>query len=288
MVCRNCGADLKPGIKYCLECGNYIDDDEYGITDSDAGTMSGGGKSYRLRAENTRPAKRKKKIKTVDLLIYAGLSIIIIVSLIIIVSSIISGNREEVISEPKVDTGDIIVNLNNYEITIPRALNYDIQGNILFVSDGANYTFSYKNTDDDFNAYASDLNKLGNELTENNYEVISIDKQTVNGRDFIISQIRVNGRLKYLYLTPLSNATSMGVIEVYESGNWENALGVISTINNNIVYDGVRDNTYGNNTEEVTTETTEKSESTDDSSGSSLINKDTDDMVNNSTSGQLG
>ena len=28
MVCKNCGADLKPGIKYCLECGNYIDDDD--------------------------------------------------------------------------------------------------------------------------------------------------------------------------------------------------------------------------------------------------------------------
>ena len=28
MVCKNCGADLKPGVKYCLNCGNYIEDDE--------------------------------------------------------------------------------------------------------------------------------------------------------------------------------------------------------------------------------------------------------------------
>lgn len=284
MVCRNCGADLKPGIKYCLECGNYIDDEEYGITDSDGGTMSGGGKSYRLRAESSRPAKKKKKFKTVDLLIYAGLSVIIVVSIIIIVSTLIVGEKEEVINEPKVDTGDVIVNLNNYELTISRALSYDIQGNILFVSDGTNFTFSYKNSDDDYYAYANDMDKLTLELQENNYEVIAIDKQMVNGREFIICQIRVNGRLKYLYLTPLSNATTMGVIESYESGNWENALGVIATINNNIVYDGVRDNTYsntGNNTESDTDDETVTESST-------LINSNEEELTNNSTSGELG
>ena len=28
MVCKNCGADLKPGIKYCLNCGYYLDEDD--------------------------------------------------------------------------------------------------------------------------------------------------------------------------------------------------------------------------------------------------------------------
>ena len=28
MVCKNCGADLKPGIKYCLNCGYYIDEED--------------------------------------------------------------------------------------------------------------------------------------------------------------------------------------------------------------------------------------------------------------------
>lgn len=258
MVCRNCGADLKPGIKYCLECGNYIDEDEYSVSDYEMGTMSGGGRDYQLTDEDvsarsvelSRPrvaAKKRKKsfIKPVDLLIYAGLSLIIIVSIIVIIATLIGGGDEKV-PEPTVPVGDVVINLNSYEITLPRALNYDIQGSILFVSDGVNYTFSYKNTSDDYNSYANDTNKLQNELRQNNYEVVNIEKKVVNEREFVLCQIKVNGRTKYLYLTPLDNATTMGVIEVYENASWENALGVIADINNKIVHDGVSSNSYNN------------------------------------------
>ena len=156
MVCRNCGADLKPGIKYCLECGNYIDEDEYSVSDYEIGTMSGGGRNYELTDEVPSPRnevpreervvrtkkRRKSFIKPVDILIYAGLSLIIIVSIIVIIATIIGGGEEKV-PEPTVPVGDVVITLNSYEITLPRALNYDIQGSILFVSDGVNYTFSY-------------------------------------------------------------------------------------------------------------------------------------------------
>ena len=260
MVCRNCGADLKPGIKYCLECGNYIDEDEYSVSDYEIGTMSGGGRNYELTDEVYSPkpdvsrqrvatAKKRRKsfIKPVDLLIYAGLSLIIIVSIIVIIATLIGGGDEKV-PEPTVPVGDVVISLNSYEITLPRALNYDIQGSILFVSDGVNYTFSYKNTSDDYNSYANDTNRLQAELVANNYEVLNIEKKVVNQREFVLCQIKVNGRTKYLYLTPLDNATTMGVIEVYENASWENALGVISDINNKIVKDGVSANSYGTTT----------------------------------------
>ena len=258
MVCRNCGADLKPGIKYCLECGNYIDEDEYSVSDYEIGTMSGGGRNYELTDEvvNPRPEvsrqrvaaarkRRKSFIKPVDILIYAGLSLIIIVSIIVIIATLIGGGDEKV-PEPTVPVGDVVINLNSYEITLPRALNYDIQGSILFVSDGVNYTFSYKNTTDDYNSYANDTNRLQAELVANNYEVLNIEKKVVNQREFVLCQIKVNGRTKYLYLTPLDNATTMGVIEVYENASWENALGVIADINNKIVKDGASFNSYSN------------------------------------------
>lgn len=261
MVCRNCGADLKPGIKYCLECGNYIDEDEYNDYDNEVGTMSGGSQGYELANEEdivreeqvvrpkTKPAKKKRKmaIKPFDLLIYAGLSLIIIVSIIVIIVAIIGGNEPDTPETP-VLTGDVTINLNNYQITLPKALNYDIQGSILFVSDGVNYTFSYKNTTDDYKSYADNETKLRSELSENNYEVVNIEKKTINEREFVVCQIKINGKVKYLYLTPLTNATTMGVIEVYENGNYESALGVIADINNKISYDSVGSNTYGNNT----------------------------------------
>ena len=76
------------------------------------------------------------------------------------------------------------------------------------------------------------------------WEVINIEKKVVNQREFVLCQIKVNGRVKYLYLTPLDNATTMGVIEVYENASWENALGVIADINNKIVLNGVSSNSY--------------------------------------------
>ena len=143
MVCRNCGADLKPGIKYCLECGNYIDDDEYGFSESGTGTMSGGGKSYKLRSESVTKKRKKNSLRPVDILIYAGLSLIIIVSIIIIIITLVLGGREVEIVEPQIETGEVVINLSNYEITLPRALNYDLQGNILYVSEASSYLFEF-------------------------------------------------------------------------------------------------------------------------------------------------
>ena len=35
MFCKNCGADLKPGIKYCLNCGNYLEEEDEEIEEKE-------------------------------------------------------------------------------------------------------------------------------------------------------------------------------------------------------------------------------------------------------------
>ncbi len=261
MVCKNCGADLKPGIKYCLECGNYVDDD-FDVVSSENGTMTGAGaEGYQLRKVTKK--KKKAKLSLVDILIYAGLSLIIIVSLIIIIVNIVRGSKTEVVPEPEVVTGDVTINIDDYQVTIPKALNYDIQGSTLFVSDNKNYTFSYKNTLDNYNTYSNDLNTLSNDLSENDYEVLSIGKRDVYGREFIVCEIRVNGRVKYLYLTKLGTKfTTMGVIDAYEGGVWDMALDVIADINNSIVIDDTYSNTYSNSGGNNNDNTTNSSSST--------------------------
>lgn len=237
MVCKNCGADLKPGIKYCLECGNYIDEDEYNGSSSGNSTMSGA-KPYQLKSVS-RKKKKSKKLSTMDILIYSGLSLIIIISVIVIIITLIQGNKEEVITEPPVVLQDTTVSVDNYEITIPAGLNYDIQGSTIFVSDDQNYTFSYKNTNDNYDLYANDLSVLTNDLSANNYEVVTVGKKQVDGREFIICEIRVNGRIKYLYLTKLLRYTTMGVIDGFEGGDWSLALNAICELNNSVVDNGV-------------------------------------------------
>ena len=237
MVCKNCGADLKPGIKYCLECGNYIDEEEYNESGSGNGTMNGA-QPYQLKSVSKKKRK-SKKLSTMDILIYAGLSLIIIVSIIIIIVTLIRGNTEEVVTEPPIVMQETTVNVDDYEITIPAGLNYDIQGSTIFVSDDQNYTFSYKNTTDNYDLYSNDLSVLTNDLSANNYEVVTVGKKQIDGREFIICEIRVNGRIKYLYLTKLLRFTTMGVVDAFEGGDWSLALNVICEMNNSVVDNGV-------------------------------------------------
>lgn len=237
MVCKNCGADLKPGIKYCLECGNYIDEEEYKNTGTGNGMMNGAS-PYKLKSVSRRK-KNSKKLSTMDIIIYSGLSLIIIISVIVIIVTLIQGNKEEVITEPPIVLQDVTVNVDDYEITIPAGLNYDIQGSTIFVSDDQNYTFSYKNTSDNYDLYSNDLSILTNDLAANNYEVVTVGKKQVDGREFIICEIRVNGRIKYLYLTKLLRYTTMGVVDAFEGGDWSLALSAICEMNNSVVDNGV-------------------------------------------------
>ena len=250
MVCKNCGADLKPGIKYCLECGNYIDDDDdsFDVTSDSSNEMSGFG-GYQLRTVSKKK-KKKTSVRFVDLIIYAGLALIIFVSLIVIVVTLIRGQNSQPTPTPTVVQPDSTVNIDDYQIIIPGTLNYDVQGSTLTVSDNQNYTFSYKNTTEDYDAFFTDTNALVEELVANNYEVLSMNRKNVANHTFIVGELRINGRVKYLYLTQVNqDYTTVGVIDAYDGGMWDLALNAIAEINDSIKIDGVYSNTYSNNTD---------------------------------------
>ena len=111
MVCKNCGADLKPGIKYCLNCGEYIEDDdsskpnnELSLSDVDDQKRDSEvkiGDDYSFEGSTK---KEKKplfgKLSTTDLLIYGVLVLIIVVSLIVILVSLVGGKKEQVEVQP--------------------------------------------------------------------------------------------------------------------------------------------------------------------------------------------
>ena len=87
MVCKNCGADLKPGIKYCVECGNYIDEeDEEEEVFEDIGLMVDDSQEIEFNEEEP---KKKKKVKlrltTMDYVIYAVLFTIFIGSILVLI-----------------------------------------------------------------------------------------------------------------------------------------------------------------------------------------------------------
>ena len=239
MVCKNCGADLKPGIKYCLECGCYLDDDDNDEFDEDGGDISTSYQPVTFRESSAARKRRRLNLTLTDYLIYAGLLIVMIGSIIVIIVAVVRSN-----SQPKqpVDPNagiiaDKILTIDNYKVTVPGKYNSTVQDTTLYVSDNVNYTFSYQNSLESFDEYVNDRTKLENDLTASKYEIITTSEKTINNRLFLIYEIKVNGTKKVLYLTKGNDYyTTMGIIEIMTNGNWEEALPVIDIINNSLEF----------------------------------------------------
>ena len=251
MVCKNCGADLKPGIKYCLNCGYYIDEEDgdskeesLSLDDIDLSTNTDGEDSklvfddYADDSSKTVSKKsRKKKMTMTDMLIYGVLILIIVISFIVMIVSIVNSNKKTPVSpQPTVtNVEDNVIKTKNYTIKFSGKLNYSQDGEVIYISDDKNYTFSYRNSLDDYERYSKDLTILENSLKKSGYNVLNSEKREVNETEFIIYKFKFDSNVKYLYVTKVDKKyVTMGTIEEIDNGDWREALTVINKIKRTI------------------------------------------------------
>lgn len=261
MVCKNCGADLKPGIKYCLNCGNYIDEDENeddvtetddslslsdlqnDISDDDKKLELDDSYSFDQTEEKTSKKKRKLKLSVKDMLIYGVLILIILVSLIVMLVSIVGGNKKKAVTQPtNTVIEDNVVKMKDYTIKFSGKLNYSQDGDVIYISDDENYTFSYRNSLDDYERYSKDLSILENSLKKSGYSVLNSEKREIDENEFIIYKFKFDTTTKYLYVTKVDKKyITMGTIEEMNNGDWREALTSINKINKNIKFSNESD-----------------------------------------------
>lgn len=177
--------------------------------------------------------KKKKSLKS-ELSKYSVVIISSVVTFVVIFGIVYAITNSMNSKEPEPTTPviveDITVLLGNCTISIPGNLNYNVEGNNLYVAYD-NYTLSFTISKDDYDSYASDLTKLSNDFEKRNYSVSSSDKREVNGKEFIVYKIVVNGSSKYFYLTKVkSSYVAMGMIEMSGSDSIEEALQSIANI----------------------------------------------------------
>mgnify|MGYP007070240046 CR=1 FL=1 len=236
MVCKNCGADLKPGIKYCLECGSYVDDEEEELEEQSSSNEEISTDYQPVTFEAPKKKKRTKlNLSTSDYLIYAGLLIVMVGSIIVIIVALVRNNNQQAqplpTSTTEVVQEDQTVTVDNYTVVIPGRLISTVQDNSLHVSDNVNYTFTFQLQEDDFDKYSDDHSILEEQLVNSKYEVLTVSEKNVNQRNFLIYQIKVDGSTKILYLTKANyKYMAMGIIEIFSNGNWEEALPDIDTV----------------------------------------------------------
>ena len=243
MVCKNCGADLKPGIKYCLNCGYYIDEDDLveldgGETDltpvesvsEEVSIPEDSNDSFKLEdvsESSTKKKKRKLNMTTKDIIIY------------VVLIFAPKTKKTQVITTPSPTIlEDNVVKVSDYEVTFSGDLRYTVEGKNLFITDGKNYTFSYNITKADFNKYSSDLSLLSSDLEKKGYKVLGSEKRTVDMSDIIIYNLKVEDDTKYFYMIKVdSMRIAMGTIENVENGNWSLALDEIVKLGKTIKFD---------------------------------------------------
>lgn len=256
MVCKNCGADLKPGIKYCLNCGNYIDEDDNedevsetedslslsdlqnNVSDDDKKLEFDDNYSFDQPENKTKKKKRKIKLNVKDMLIYGVLILIILVSLIVMLVSIVGGSKKKAVTQPtSTVVEDNVLKMKDYTIKFSGKLNYSQDGDVIYISDDENYTFSYRNSLDDYEKYSKDLSILENSLKKSGYSVLNSEKREIDENEFIIYKFKFDNTTKYLYVTKVDKKyITMGTIEEMNNGDWREALTSINKINKNIKF----------------------------------------------------
>ena len=242
MVCKNCGADLKPGIKYCLECGSYIDEEEDIDVEEENEELSTDFKPVEFRDELPKPKKKRRRLNltTTDYLIYAGLLIVLIGSIIVIIVAVVKNNNaNKQLQDPStmVSQQAKTFTIDNYTVKVPAGVNPTVDGSTLSVSDNRNYSFSYTLQQQSFNNYVNDHSIIENELKAANHQINSFSEKDVNNKKFLIYDITVNGEREYFYLTKVNDKyTAVGVITILTNGNWELALSKIDEINSTVTF----------------------------------------------------
>lgn len=178
-------------------------------------------------------SKNKKNVKSEMskygvVIISSIIAFVVIFALVYTITNNMSGEDPEPTTPVIVD--DITVLLGNCTVMIPGNLNYNVEGNNLYVAYD-NFTLSFTVSKDDYSSYSSDLTKLSKDFEKRNYTVSSSDKRDVNGKEFIIYKIIVKGSSKYFYLTQVkSSRVAMGMIEITGNASVEEALQAISKI----------------------------------------------------------
>ena len=178
MQCPNCGCDLKPGAKFCFNCGFYLDDgeeekkedtasDKLDDIPDDSIDFSEDDSSFDT------PKKKKKSFNFKDNIVYVVLGIVLVISLILLVYGIVSKNNQSnvPVTPPASTKPEMKITVEDYKLTVPAGLDYQIEGKSVFISDDEKYNFSFRINKGDYDNYSKNMDTLSEELKKSNYNI---------------------------------------------------------------------------------------------------------------------
>lgn len=250
MQCPNCGTDLKPGTKFCFNCGYYLEeesddnsdtvldnqeDTDTVLTDSNTEKSKLSTNDIDFSTDDFDEKKKKKLRKKFDFkanLTYIILGGVLFFSLILLLYGVISkNNNKNVTPDTPIQKTEKVVSIDNYKVTVPAGLDYQIQNKSIFISDDEKYSFSFTLKDGNYDNYSNNLEAYADELKKLGYEVGNYEKKRINASELLIYTLSGDSDVKYLYLTKYdSKLVAMGVINVHNSSKIDDVYKVVIKI----------------------------------------------------------
>lgn len=249
MQCPNCGTDLKPGTKFCFNCGYYLDenDDDFdSVKDTDKENNSDleddsdssfGTNDIDFDSDDN-SKNNKKKFDVKANLTYIILGGVLFFSLILLLYGVISKNNSKKVVTPDapVQKTEKVVSVDNYKITVPAGLDYQIQNKSIFISDEEKYSLSFTLKNGSYDNYSDNLEAYADELTKLGYEVSNSEKKRINSSELLVYTLAGDSDVRYLYLTKYnSKLVAMGVINVHNSTKIDDVYKVVIKMTSSIV-----------------------------------------------------
>ena len=254
MKCPNCGADIKPGANICLNCGYYINSDDDNETTDE--TFSD---SFDEITDS----------ETEGNIIYIVFGTILFFSLCLLIYGIATKkDKSTKVTPTSTPTSEVkktakTVEVDNYKLTVPAGLDYQVDGRSIFISNEENYNFSFRINDGDYNKYSDNVEGLSKKLIDSGYDIKDSEKKKINDKEMLIYTLSLDSDTKYLYLTEYnSEKIAMGVISIHNETSVDDACKVILNVLNSVVEMDEDSSSYNNSS-------SDGSSSVDDSSGMS-------------------
>ncbi len=249
MQCPNCGTDLKPGTKFCFNCGYYLEEesDDNSDTvldnqeDTDTVLTDSNTEEFKFSTDDFDEKRKKKTRKKFDFkanLTYIILGGVLFFSLVLLLYGVISkNNSKNVTPDTPVQKTEKVVSVDNYKVTVPAGLDYQIQNKSIFISDDEKYSFSFTLKDGNYDNYSDNLEAYADELTKLGYEVGNSEKKRISASELLIYTLSGDSDVKYLYLTKYdSKLVAMGVINVHNSSKIDDVYKVIIKITSSVKF----------------------------------------------------
>ncbi len=220
MNCTNCGAPMQQGSGFCNNCGAPAAQPMQQVSNQPV--------------MQQQPSSNKSNILLVIMIIIIAALLILLVYLTVGVDKKNNSSNEPTTEESK--TTEVAVNtttlsLGNYSFKVPTEYVYKYVSNRLQISDNKTWVGSIQVLNGNYNTIKIQKSLIKNNFQRNGYASNDPQIKTINGVEWIVVEINVNGKIHVVGYTKAGASEVFGIEVANTTGTADyNALEKVNTI----------------------------------------------------------